>query len=249
MNSKIRLPILLLASSLVGTAPAATLFSSDFDGNTGATVLAGNTDNTIGSSTVTITDWTLDPSVTAISDLTAITTNDGGTSSAGGGFAQLQNGAATYANGDNLFLNPNHNTDASRADNYRGFSLSFTLDAPWDLATLTVLSAHTTNTGNQDQAFTSDLVFNLSGGTLGAPVGGSSPEDYAVGPDYHTVGFDLTGTTLGAGSYTLEVYQANMPGGGAYASFDGISLESIPEPSTVLLSGLAGLALLARRRR
>jgi hypothetical protein len=237
----------VVLSALAIPATAATLFTSNFDANTGATVLAGNTDNVSGSSSVTITDWSTDASVTSISGLTAISTDDGGTTTAGG-FAQLQGGSATYANPDVVYLSRNHNVDATRGDNYRGFSLSFTLSDSWGLSTLTVLSGHTNNAGNQDQAFTSDLVFNLTGGTLGSPLTGSSNEDYGSGSAYRSVAFDLTGTTLGAGSYTLDVYQTNMPSGGAYATYDGITLEAIPEPTAALLGSLGLLGLLRRRR-
>ncbi|MGA0845602.1 MAG: hypothetical protein ACO3RV_03610, partial [Luteolibacter sp.] len=90
MNTTSRLVVLLFSPCLISLGHAAILFTSDFDGNTGATVLPGNTDNISGSSTVTINDWSTDPAVTAISGLTAISTSSGG-------FAQLQNGSAKYA--------------------------------------------------------------------------------------------------------------------------------------------------------
>jgi hypothetical protein len=230
--------IALFICLLSASARAGTLFTSAFDGNTGAAVLPGNTDNTTGSATVGIMDWVTDSSVTSISGLTAISTGSGG-------FAQLQGGTATYANGDSIYISRNLNLDTSPQ---RGFSLSFTIDSPSDLETLTILSGHSTNTGNQDQAYLSDLFFSLTGGSLGAPVTGSSTEDYAVGPAYHTVAFDLTGTTINAGSYNLDVYQSNLVGGGAYAIYDGITLTAVPEPSAALLGGLAMLALFLRRR-
>ena len=105
MNQSIRPPhrtllpfvgvIALFLSLLSVSARADTLFTSAFDGNTGAAVLAGNTDNTTGSATVGITDWVTDSSVTSISGLTAISTT-------AGGFAQLQGGTANYANSDNI---------------------------------------------------------------------------------------------------------------------------------------------------
>lgn len=233
-----------ILSALAIPATAATLFTSNFDANTGATVLAGNTDNVSGSSSVTITDWSTDASVTGISGLTAISTDNGTTV---GGFAQLQNGAANYANANNIYLSRNHNQGT--APKNRGFSLTFTLGTPSILSTLTVLSAHTNNSGNQDQAFDSDLVFNLSGGTLGSAVTGSSSQTYLTDAiPYHTVDFDLTNTTLGAGTYSLEVYQTNFVGGGGYAAYNGITLTSIPEPTVALLGSLGLLGLLRRRR-
>ncbi len=211
MNKRIIAAIAV--ASMVGVSHAA-LFTSGFDGNTGAHIFAGNTDNVTGSNTVSITDWTTDVSVTSISGLTAIHPAEGG------GFAQTQGGAGTYAGPSNIYLSRNHNL----GDADHGYSLTFTIDTSWDLTTLTVLSGHSTNTGNQDQGFTSDLNFSLSGGTLGAAVTGLSPEDYGTAPAYHSVAFDLTGTTIGAGTYTLQVYQNNN-GSGSYAIYDGITLD------------------------
>ncbi|HSH16023.1 MAG TPA: hypothetical protein VLD18_08320, partial [Verrucomicrobiae bacterium] len=177
-----------LAASLLTQAGADTLFTSNFTANTGAAVLAGNSVNTSGNPTVTLTDWVTDASVTAISGLTAISTGDSGTS---GGFAQLQNGAATYANTNNIFLARNHNTDTDRTTSKRGYSITFTLDSSWDPTILTVLSGHTTNTGNTDQVYPSTLVVSISGGSLASPVTLSSPEDYTNAPAYHTVPFDF----------------------------------------------------------
>lgn len=214
--------LFLLAGTPAASATPIAIFNSSFDGNTGAHVFATNTDNTSGSPGLAINDWTTHASVTAISGLGAISTGDGGTS---GGFARTQGGTGTYANGDNVYLSRNHNLDSDRSTSRRGFSLSFTIDSTWPLTTLSILSGHTTNTGNQDQSYSSDLVFSLDGGTLGAPVTASSNQDYGTGPAYLPVSFDLAGTILGPGTYTLDVYQRNMAGGGAYATFDGITLE------------------------
>lgn len=239
----------LAASFLFATSAHADLvFSSGFDGNTGAHVFAGNTDNTTGSSTVTITDWTLGSFTSSVSGLTAISTGDSGTS---GGFAQTQGGSATYANANNIFLSRNHNTDTDRTTSQRGYSFEFTLSTAVDLDNLIVLSGHTNNSGNQDQSFTSDLFYELSGGTLGSAVGGSSNEDYAVAPAYHSVDFDLTGASLGVGTYTLKVWQSNMPDGGAYATYDGITLNgfsAVPEPSSLWMIGMLATLGLKRRR-
>lgn len=227
----------LTVVAMVGICSADILLSSGFDGNTGAVVLPGNTDNASGSATVGITDWTTDASVTAISGLTAI--------SPGAGFAQLQGGGAAYAGPNNLYVNNNHNSGAGD----RGYSLSFTIDTSWDLTNLNVLSAHSNNQGTQDQAFNSDLVFVLSDGG-GVVATATSPQAYLTDAiPYHSVDFDLTGTTIGAGTYTLEVYQNNFVGGGAYAVYDGVTLEAIPEPATLGLIGLFGGSLFVIRRK
>lgn len=214
---------LLFASALAAVAQT-TVFTSDFNANTGAAVLAGNTDNTSGSASLGVT-WTKHAAVSAVSGLTAISTGDSGTA---GGFARLQGGSATYANANNVFISRNHNLDSNRATSKRGFSFTFTTGGSWDLGTLTVLSGHTNNSGNQDQDFSSKLNISISGGTLGSPVTASSTENYATAPAYHTVNFNLAGNTLGPGTYTVEVWQSDMPGGGAYAMYDGITLTATP---------------------
>ncbi len=212
--------LLLLFSLSSGLHAQTTMFTSDFNGNTGAVVLAGNTDNTSGSTSLGVT-WTQHASVTAISGLTTISTGDSGTL---GGFAQLQNGTATYANANNVYISRNHNKDTNRATSKRGYSFTFTLGASWDLSTLSVLSGHTNNTGLEDQALSSKLNISISGGTLGSPISANKTENYANAPAYHTVPFSLTGSTLGVGTYTVQIYQSDMTEAGAYAMYDGITL-------------------------
>lgn len=195
----------LAVASMVGVGQAA-IFSSTFDGHTGVPT-TGYVKDSSGSTTAGVT-WNTDTSVTAISDLTAITS--------GGGFV---NQGATYSSADNLKVNYNLNNG-----NDQGYSLTFTIDSSWDLTTLTVLAGHSNDTGNSDQSYASDLHYSLSGGTLGSPVTGVSSEDYAIAPAYHTVGFDLAGTTIGAGTYTLDVFMNNLSTGGAYAIYNGITL-------------------------
>jgi len=183
-------------------------------------MLAGNTDNTSGSANAAVT-WTKHGSVPNVSNLTAISTGDSG---ALGGFAKLQNGAATYANANNIFISRNHNLDTDRSTSKRGYSFTFTTTDTWDLNTLSIVSGHTNNTGNSDQSNSSKLNLTLSGGTLASSISTSSTENYGAAPAYHTVDFDLNGNTLGAGTYTVEVFQSDLTGGGAYAIYNGITL-------------------------
>lgn len=207
--------------TMVAFAQGGVVFTSNFDGNTGAHVFAGNTDNTTGSASVGIMDWTTDSIVTSISGLSAISTTSGG-------FAQLQGGTATYAGPNNIYISRNHNLDGGSSQ--RGFSFTFTINDSLDLGILTVLAGHTTNTGTQDQSYSTTLVYSLSGGTLGSPLTGSSVEDYGISPAYHSVALDLSGTTIGAGTYTMVIYQTALSGGGAYAIYDGITLEDGAPP-------------------
>lgn len=246
MNPMTKLLTITSGLLLAGVTHGATILTSGFDGNTGAYVFdnavnSGNTDNTNGSSTLTINDWSTDSAVSFISNLTAISTTSGG-------FAQTKSGTGAYANSNTVYIS--RNNFGLDANTERGFSFQFTLDSAFDLTNLNVISGHTNNTGNQDQAFASDLNFTISGGTLGSSISDFSTENYANAPAYHSVNFDLTGNTLGPGTYTITVTQTNATGG-SYATFDGITLEgtAVPEPSSTALIGLAGIGLILRRRR
>lgn len=229
----------LEASSIPGFA----IFSSGFDANTGAVVLAANTDNTSGSATLGVT-WGNRPSVTAISDLTAISVGDSNGGVPVGGFVQLQNGTAELAGPDNVYLSRNHNQDTDRTTSQRGYSFDFTVDTSIDLGRLVIRSGHANNQGG-NQAFTSELYYELSGGTLASPVAAAGIVDYSGTQTHYDVGFSLLGTTIGAGNYSLRVYQSNMTAGGAYAIYDGISLEDstvLPPATTpkIITSGFNG---------
>ncbi|GAA5497192.1 hypothetical protein Rhal01_03384 [Rubritalea halochordaticola] len=194
-------------------AVADTLISSNFDANTGAAVLTGDLDNSTGSASVNITDWVKDPRISSVSGLTAI--------SPGGGFAVARSGS-NVADEDMVVIN--HNLNISPAASKRGFSVNFTVDSGsyWDLTSLVVKAGHTSSSGAA-QVYASDLNYTLSGGSLISPVTGSVTESYGD-RTLHSISFDLTGTTIEAGEYTLEITMNNLSSGGAYASFDGITL-------------------------
>jgi autotransporter-associated beta strand protein len=215
----------LLASCLSANADT-TLFTSAFHGNSGATVLSGNADNTSGATSLTIKDWTNNAAVTSISGLTALSTT-------AGGFAVLQNGTAEYANTNCVFINNNLNV----APCQRGYSFIFTINSSFDLTTLTVAARHTSNTGNLAQQYTSDLHYSISGGTLGAPLAGYATETYPLAPqtNYTVVPFSLGNATVGAGTYTVQVYMTNLVGSGAYATYQGITLAGYPSATTFFL--------------
>ena len=235
MNKTIILSTLIATA---GFANAATLVSSTFDGNTGATVLAGNADNTSGSSTLNVA-WTGDEAGSA-SALTAI--------APAGGFTIVNNGSNAYSNNNVAYIN--HNLNIADRANERGYSFTFTTTVAYDLTGLTLLSGHTNDSAASDQAFTSDLSVSISGGIFTD----TTNVDYNSGATIKTQNYDLTGTSLSAGTeYTITVTSANMLGGGAYAVYDGITLEgnvsAVPEPSASALLGLGGLALILRRRK
>jgi len=209
----------------VTTNAGITLLTSSFYGNSGATVLSGNADNTNGAATLAINDWTNNPAVTSISGLTAISTTNGG-------FAVLQNGAATYANANCVFINANLNTNIPCQ---RGYSFTFTVNSPFNLTTLTVAARHTSITGNLAQQYTSDLHYSISGGTLSAPLSGYATETYPLAPqtNYTVVPFNLTNAPIGAGTYTVQVFMSNLVGVGAYATYQGLTLAGISPGQTL----------------
>jgi len=213
-------------TSVTFASPAATVFASGFDGNTAP---IGTADGTSGVFSLAV-PWRKAGSVATISGLTAISTGDSGTT---GGFIQMA-GAPHLANSNNIFLSRNLNADSNTNTTRRGFSLTFTINTSIPLGTLAVLAGHATASG-ADQTAQSTLVYRLSGGTLTSPVSSASAEDYSNNPPHHTVRFDLTGATLGPGTYLLEVYQTSLVGGGAFAIYDGIALfaaTTAPAPGT-----------------
>ena len=215
----------LLAIQLSASADT-TLFTSAFCGNGGATVLSGNADNTSGAATLTIHDWTNNAAITSISGLAAISTT-------AGGFAVLQGGTAEYANTNCVFINNN----LDNAPCQRGYSFTFAVTTKFDLTTLTVAARHTSNTGNLAQQYTSDLHYSISGGTLSTPLAGYATETYPLTPltNYTVVPFSLGNATIGAGSYTVQVYMTNLVSGGAYATYQGITLAGNPSATTFYL--------------
>ena len=219
---------LLIATPLIGftsNAEAAVIVSSDFDGNT---ITGGGTGMTV--------TWTGNEMGSA-SDLTAI--------SPGAGFAVV--GGLSTAN--NAFIN--HNLNTAPLTDPRGYSFSFTTgQAGYMLTDLQIIAGHLNGAGG-DQTSPSDLTVSITnGGTIFTE---TRTINYASAPALKTQDYDLTGLTLSPGSlYTLTVTANNMPGGGAFIAFDGVTLQGnahIPEPSTALLLGLGLVGFAALRRR
>ncbi|MGB0993251.1 MAG: PEP-CTERM sorting domain-containing protein [Akkermansiaceae bacterium] len=223
--------------ALSGITHAATIISSNFDSNTGATALVGGADNTSGAGNTLSVTWTGDENATG-SALQSI--------SPGGGFA-IVNGSPLYSNNNVAFIN--HNMNIADRAGARGYSFTFTPASAYDLTSLSLRSGHTSAAANQNQAFDSDLTVSISGGVFS----NTQTIDYDTPtPAIRDLNYDLTGTSLSAGvEYTVTITSANMSGGGAYMVYDGITLEgtAVPEPSSSALIGLGGLALLMRRRK
>lgn len=226
----------LIASA--GFANAATLVTSNFDGNTGAAALTGNANNSAGAGNTLTVAWTGDESASA-SALQSI--------SPGGGFAIVKNGNNTYSNNNLAYIN--HNLNIDDLANARGYSFTFTSTVAYDLTQLQVLAGHTNDSAANNQSNSSDLTVSISGGVFAD----TTNINYSSGDAILTQTYNLTGNSLSAGTqYTVTVTNANMVGGGAYMVYDGITLEgtvAVPEPSSTALLGLGGLALILRRRK
>ncbi len=219
------------------SANAATIISSNFDGNTGAAALAGVANNTSGAgNTLTVTWSGLEGGSGSV--LQSI--------SPAGGFAIVSNGANAYSNNNVAYINYNLNLADKAAP--RGYSFTFTPTVAYNLTQLTVGAGHTNNSATDNQSFLSDLTVSISGGVFS----NTKNVDYSVAadPTILTQNYDLTGKSLSANTtYTITVTSANLNGTGAYMVYDGITLTGVPEPSSAALLGLGGLALLRRRRK
>ena len=227
-----------LVLSFNACASADVVLASDFDNNVGSTDVSATGNLTLATASQTVTVQTTGTESTSTTVLSAIAPGAAGFVSGVG--------AATT---DVVTLSSNLNA-GDRADP-RGYSLTFTPNASYDLALLTVVSGQI-NSGGGDQNFQSTLSFELSdtGGTVAS--GDTGKQNYFNDkPIYFPNTFDLTGTSLVAGeTYTLSITSNGLDGGGAFISYDGFSLESVvvPEPTSLAaLAGLSGLALLRRR--
>jgi len=217
----------LIASA--GMVNAATLFTSNFDGN----------DATTNSSTATGISWTTDAGVTMLdADLTAV----------GDTFAVLGNVSTT----NNITMATNLNSSRATA---RGYSFDVSMTEAFDLSDLTISSKHLNNTG-APQSFVSDLNYSIVGinttvANISGSVDGINTYSNAGGSPYISSVIDLSAESLVAGDYRVTVTINDMVGGGAFASYDGVTLEGtvVPEPSSTALLGLGGLALILRRRK
>lgn len=239
----------------LGSAHGAVVLSSNFDSNTGSlsTGLAGP-----GSTALTVT-------YTGLEALTA----SGLTAVAPGTNGFVHSTTQPNVNQNVVSISGNLNAGGLAADP-RGFTLTFTPSTTYNLGLVDVIAGHFNGNGGL-QGFLSDINFSLSdpsgilftatdivdnGEDPAAPVD-AYDGFFANGlvPPAIAYTFDATGTTLNAGTtYTIAINQNNLQGGGAFAYFNGFTVNgeavvAIPEPSTYAILGLAGAAIAWRRRR
>jgi hypothetical protein len=118
---------------------------------------------------------------------------------------------------------------------YQASGASFSDDFYFSLASSSKLDSDVTNIALVGFGFSS----------LGAELIDTSNHDDVVGS-----GLNFTASSLAAGNYELQVSGAPLsPLGGIFSGAIHVSAVPIPAAAWLLLSGLAGLGAIARRRK
>jgi hypothetical protein len=132
---------------------------------------------------------------------------------------------------NNLTVNNNLNT-AGQTATQRGFSMTFSVGAGFYLSKLTVKAGHVSGTGAK-QVYVSTLNYRLVRISDSAVIAtGNQSFDYAGAATFFDRVFTLSGELEAGVSYRLEVGMNNLVSGGAFAIYDGLTLEGYPEPTS-----------------
>jgi Glycosyl hydrolase catalytic core/Ricin-type beta-trefoil lectin domain-like/F5/8 type C domain len=213
MHRRLKTAFFILCVSLLTLADAAAtqpvnLFTSGFE----TTSVSGTAASSV--------EWATAANVTML--------NSGNLTSLNGyNFAVL--GGQSTAN--NVAVNSNLNT-SGQTTTQRGFSVNFSVNAGFYLSKLTVKAGHVSNVGVK-QAYVSTLNYRIVRVSDSVAIAsGSQSFDYAGTATFFDRVFTLSGDLATGVSYRLEVGMNNITSGGAFAIYDGVTLEAYPEPSS-----------------
>jgi hypothetical protein len=200
--------LVLLVAVPSGVAQIMPLISSDFATNT----VSGTAARSI--------EWTTAAGVTM--------GNSGNLTSLNGYNFGVLGGNST---GGTITVNNNLNT-ANQTATQRGFSVDFSVSGNFTLGRLTVRAGHVNSSGAK-QVYVSTLnyrIVKIADSSVAAS--GNRSFDYAGTDVFFDRVFTLSGELEAGAAYRLEVGMNNLVSGGAYAIYDGVTLEVYPEPGS-----------------
>jgi hypothetical protein len=168
------------------------------------------------------------------------------------------NGTSNYSLRDNYSAGQASNVAGTIAGQQYGFVDTYVLNLPTSsLASFEVsvnvcgggTCAGVSNLTARLYAYTAGGANNLTVGGVGAPASGSvvlwTPTTVSGSFDYTS----FNSPTLTGGEYVLQIAGLAASGGGAFTGNLGVTAVPLPAALPLLLSGIAGLGALARRRR